>query len=141
MFKHSRLFFLLSITFNLSWTLCWASNSNWTNASLTRPQFIAVLVCLCRNGSNAAAAAAATAARLPYGSRHAAQHAGNDGDEFWRADAPRRHSDAGEPPLVTSAREVIFSAKVVFLSFFFSYQHNSKSCRWILMEMSSMGPG
>lgn len=54
-----------------------------------------VCVCSCRHGTHAATAAAATAG-LPHGSCHAAEHAGHDGNELWRTDAPRGHANAGE---------------------------------------------
>lgn len=52
-------------------------------------------VCLCRHGAHPATATAA-AAGLPHGSSHAAEHAGNDGNEFWGTNAARSYAHTGE---------------------------------------------
>lgn len=42
-----------------------------------------------------ARARSTAATGLPHGAGHAAQHAGNDGDQLWGPDAPNSHANAG----------------------------------------------
>lgn len=74
-------------------------------------------MCLRRHGAHAATATTAAAAGLPHGSRYAAEHAGNDGNEFWWTNAPRRHAHAGENvPLFecTCSRCICLIVEVLF---------------------------
>ena len=61
-----------------------------------------------RNDAHAAAAAG-----LPHGPRHAAQHAGYDGNEFRRADTSRCHAHAGR----------LIKTILMSKSFFYPVQH------------------